>query len=192
MPAPTKLFDVANGNGAVIGGETVTRGTLIWYKDNAAKNKIEDQFAIAYYGYQATVPNPAFNPALPVDPATNPQTIANPQSKAGFFNKQLTAYIKDIVRSSQVQAAAATAAASASATCAAAIASSSTRSPRVSCPKTPRKNAWHRSRGATTARTEPRPRATVTQRSSRPGGPHRKRSSRSAVCPFKPLRNRLN
>jgi hypothetical protein len=38
MPAPNKLFDVANGNGATIGGETVVRGTLIWYKDNAAKS----------------------------------------------------------------------------------------------------------------------------------------------------------
>ncbi len=112
MPAPSKLFDISNGNGAVIGGETVTRGTLIWYKDNAAKNKVEDQFAAAY-GYQATVPNPAFNPELPVDPVTNPATIANPQSKAGFFNKQLTRYIKDIVRSAQIQTATATAAASA-------------------------------------------------------------------------------
>ena len=112
---PAKLFDVRNGNGAVIGADTYTRATIIVYKDNAAKNKVEDQFALAY-GYQATVPNPAFNSALPVDPVTNPQTIANPQSKAGFFNRQLTQYIKDVVKSSQVQAAAATAAASASAT----------------------------------------------------------------------------
>ena len=73
---------------------------------------VEDQFALAY-GYPVTVTNPAFNPALPVDPITNPQTIPNPQSKAAFMNKQLTRYIKDIVKSSQVQAAAATAAASA-------------------------------------------------------------------------------
>jgi hypothetical protein len=112
MPAPTKLFNVSNANGAVIGGETVVRGTLIWYKDNAAKNKVEDQFALAY-GYQATVINPAFNPELPVDPITNPQTIPNPQGKGVFMNKQLTAYIKDIVKASQVQAATATAAASA-------------------------------------------------------------------------------
>ena len=109
MPAPTKLFDVANGNGAVIGGETVTRGTLIWYKDNAAKNKVEDQFALAY-GYQVNIPNPLFGQN------GEPATIPNPQSKAGFFNRQLTPYIKDVVKSSQVQAAAATAAASASAT----------------------------------------------------------------------------
>lgn len=106
MPAPTKLFDVSNANGAVIGGETVVRGTLIWYKDNAAKNKVEDQFALAY-GYQATIPNPLFGQN------GEPATIPNPQSKAAFMNKQLTRYIKDIVKSSQVQAAAATAAASA-------------------------------------------------------------------------------
>ena len=108
MPAPTKLFDVANGNGAVIGGETVTRGTIIWYKDNAAKNKVEDQFALAY-GYQTTVPNPLFGQN------GEPATIPNPQSKATFFNRQLTQYIKDIVKSSQVQAAAAATAAAASA-----------------------------------------------------------------------------
>ena len=109
MPAPSKLFDVANGNGAVIGGETVTRGTLIWYKDNAAKNKVEDQFALAY-GYQETIPNPLFGQN------GQPATIPNPQSKAAFFNRKLTEYIKDIVKSSRVQAAATAAAASASAT----------------------------------------------------------------------------
>lgn len=102
MPAPTKLFDVSNANGATIGGETVVRGTLIWYKDNAAKNKVEDQFALAY-GYQATVP----------DPNNAGQTIPNPQSKGAFLNKQLTQYIRAIVKSAQVQAATATAAASA-------------------------------------------------------------------------------
>lgn len=98
MPAPTKLFDVANGNGAVISGETVTRGTLIWFRDNAAKNKVIQRFCEAY-GWTATVPDPN-NPG---------QTIPNPVSDQTFFNRQLTAYIKDIVRSQGINAAVATA-----------------------------------------------------------------------------------
>lgn len=105
MPAPTKLFDVSNGNGAVIGGETVTRGTLIWYKDNAAKDKVIERFCDAY-GYQENVPDPN-NPGA---------TIPNPQSKQTFFNRKLTQYIKDVVRSQGINAAAATAAAGAATT----------------------------------------------------------------------------
>lgn len=98
MPAPTKLFDVANGNNATISGETVTRGTLIWYKDNAAKNKVIQRFCEAY-GYQATIP----------DPNKPGQTIPNPVSDQTFFNRQLTQYIKDIVRARGINAAVATA-----------------------------------------------------------------------------------
>ena len=32
----------------------------------------------ANYGYQANIENPNFNPSLPVDPSTNPETIPNP------------------------------------------------------------------------------------------------------------------
>lgn len=109
MPAPNKLFDVANGNGAVISGETVVRGTLIWYKDNAAKDKVIDRFCAAY-GYQDTIPNPLFGQN------GQPATIPNPQSKQAFFNRQLMNYIKDVVRSQGINAAAATAAAGAATT----------------------------------------------------------------------------
>ncbi len=103
--APTKLFDVRNGNGAVIGADTYNRATIIVYRDNAAKDKVIQRFCEAY-GYQATVPNPAFNPQLPVDPVTNPQTIPNPVSNQVFFNRQLTAYIRDVVRAQGIAAAA--------------------------------------------------------------------------------------
>lgn len=42
MPAPTKLFDVGNGNGAVLSGETVDRGTLSkWQKIPPAQRRRE-------------------------------------------------------------------------------------------------------------------------------------------------------
>lgn len=101
--APTKLFDVGNGNGAVIGGNTVTRGTIIWYRDDAAKNKVIDNFCAAY-GYQDVVPNP--NAGQPGEP----DTIPNPQGKQAFFNKQVSNYIRDIVRSQAIKVASETAA----------------------------------------------------------------------------------
>lgn len=101
--APTKLFDVSNGNGVVSGGVTVARGTLIWYRDNAAKNKVIDNFCAAY-GYQETVPNP--NAGQPGEP----DTIPNPQGKQVFFNKQISNYIRDIVRSQAIKVASETAA----------------------------------------------------------------------------------
>lgn len=102
MPAPKKLFDVANGNGAVIGGETVVRGTLIWFRDNAAKNEVMDLFGRAY-GYQVNVPDPD-NPG---------QTIPNPQGIQPFFNRVLTQFIRDVVKGQKVKEAAEAAAAAA-------------------------------------------------------------------------------
>lgn len=113
--APTKLFDVRNGNGIVDNGVTQAQATYIVYKDQPAKQKVLDAFVSAY-GYQATVPNPAFDSSKPVDAQTNPQTIPNPQSKQAFFNRQLTAYIRDIVRSEAIKTAAKTASDSAATT----------------------------------------------------------------------------
>lgn len=104
MPAPTKLFSVNNGNGAVINAETATRATLIWFRDNAAKQSVIADFCDAY-GYQATVP----------DPARLGQTIPNPQSQQEFFNDQLRRYIREVIRGQRVQAAADSAGASAGA-----------------------------------------------------------------------------
>ena len=106
--APTKLFDVRNGNGIVDNSVAQPQATYIAYKDAAAKQKVLDAFATAY-GYPATVPNPAFDSSKPVDAQTNPQTIPNPQTKQAFFNRQLTAYIRDIVRSEAIKTAAKTA-----------------------------------------------------------------------------------
>ena len=93
--APTKLFDVRNGNGLTLDGVTYNRATVIVFRDNAAKNKVIQRFCEAY-GYQATVPDPN-NPG---------QTIPNPVSDQVFFNRQLTTYIKDVVRAQGIAAAA--------------------------------------------------------------------------------------
>lgn len=105
MPAPTKLFKIINGNSATIDAETVTRGTLIWYRDNAAKLRVIDNFAIAY-GYPNTVPDPV-NPGA---------TIPNPQSKQSFFTIQLYQYMRDVVRGVDIQLAQKAAADAAAAT----------------------------------------------------------------------------
>ena len=38
------------------------------------------------YGYQAQIENPNFNPSVDLDPQTNPETIANPESQSQFAN----------------------------------------------------------------------------------------------------------
>ena len=121
MPAPTKLFDVTNGNGATLNAETVTRGTLIWFRDNAAKNEVMDLFGRAY-GYQVNVPDPD-NPG---------QTIPNPQGIQPFFNRVIAQYIRDVVRGQKVKEAAEAAAAAAGST-------ADTDLPAASVDSTPRK-----------------------------------------------------
>lgn len=48
-------------------------------------------------GYQATIPNPSYNPAQPTDltavPPVNPPTIANPESKADFVERSVREYL---------------------------------------------------------------------------------------------------
>lgn len=104
MPPPTKLFRIDNGNGATINAETATRATLIWYRDNAAKQSVIDDFCDAY-GYKATI----------ADPARPGQMIPNPVSQQEFFNDQLRRYIREVIRGQRVQAAANSAGASAGA-----------------------------------------------------------------------------
>lgn len=92
---PTKLFDVRSGNGVVDTGVTYPRATVVVFKDNTSKDALIDAFA-AEYSYQAIVPNPAI-------PG---QTMANPQSKQGFFNEKLSVYLKDIYKAHKTKAAA--------------------------------------------------------------------------------------
>lgn len=86
--APTKLFDVKNGNGIVDNGVAQAQATYVVYRDANAKTAIIQAFCDAY-GYQATI---------------NGQP--NPQSKQAFFNQQITHYIKDVYRAQLVKTAA--------------------------------------------------------------------------------------
>jgi hypothetical protein len=92
MPAPVKLFDVANGNGVVNSGETVARGTLVWYRDDAAKNKVIDAVC-ATNGYADVV-------------AEAQRRNTTPPAKQVFFNRVLTDFLRAAVRSVEVNAAA--------------------------------------------------------------------------------------
>jgi len=47
----------------------------------------------ANYGYQAEIPNPSFDPELPVDPSTNPENVPNPESAFQFANRMARDYL---------------------------------------------------------------------------------------------------
>lgn len=88
---PAKLFDVRNGNAIVDSGVTYPRATVIIFKDNASKDAMIDAFA-AEYNYHETI-----------------NGAPNPQSKQAFMNTKITAYLKDVYKASQGNAAAKTA-----------------------------------------------------------------------------------
>lgn len=83
---PTKLFDVRNGNGAVLSGVTYTDATLIPYKDAASKQAVIDAFCDRF----------GFVPG-------------GPQTKQQFFNAQVTNYIRQVYREQKAASAAAAA-----------------------------------------------------------------------------------
>lgn len=79
--APTKLFDVRNGNGIVDGGVVQAQAVYIAFQDNAAKQKVID--ALCDVGnYDA------------LDPATRP-------SKQAFALRELQNHLKDVIRESR-------------------------------------------------------------------------------------------
>jgi len=49
----------------------------------------------ANYGYQINIPNPNFNPSLPIDPTTNPETITNPETPNKFANRMTRNFIME-------------------------------------------------------------------------------------------------
>lgn len=90
---PTRLFDVRNGNGLTENSVTYNRATYIAFKDNAAKDAVIDAIC-AMGGYQATVPNPAYDPKV----QGSQPTIANPQTKQQFYNKRIEQFLRDNYR----------------------------------------------------------------------------------------------
>jgi len=69
---------------------------------NAVATRILDAFALEF-NYPDNIPNPAFDPQLPVNPAANPAEVPNPQSKADFFLDQIRDYIKRTVLTQEEQ-----------------------------------------------------------------------------------------
>tara|TARA_R110002012_G_scaffold114455_1_gene261206 strand:+ start:28 stop:321 length:294 start_codon:yes stop_codon:yes gene_type:complete len=49
----------------------------------------------ANYGYQANIPNPNFNPSLPVDASTNPESIPNPETSNKFANRMTRNFLME-------------------------------------------------------------------------------------------------
>mgnify|MGYP001426612663 FL=1 len=47
----------------------------------------------ANYGYEPQIDNPNWNPSLPVDPETNPQKVANPETQSQFANRMTRDYL---------------------------------------------------------------------------------------------------
>lgn len=90
---PTRLFAVRNGNGLTESGTTYTRATYIAFKDNTSKDALIDAVC-AMGGYQATVPNPAYDPNV----EGSQPTIPNPQTKQQFFNKRIEQFLRDNYR----------------------------------------------------------------------------------------------
>ena len=69
---------------------------------------VRNAFADAYR-YQAIIANPDFDPELPVDPVTNPETIDNPETKHQFFKRQVRQYVREVTKSFQAKSAGETA-----------------------------------------------------------------------------------
>jgi hypothetical protein len=90
---PTRLFDVRNGNGLTIDSVTHNHATYIAFKDKASKDAMIDAIC-AMGGYQATVPNPAYDPNV----GGSQPTIANPQTKQQFYNKRIEQFLRDNYR----------------------------------------------------------------------------------------------
>lgn len=82
--APTKLFDVRNGNGIVDGGVAQPQATYIVFRDAAAKTAVIDALC-DQCNYDA------------LDPATRP-------SKQAFANREIQFWLRDKVRASREKA----------------------------------------------------------------------------------------
>jgi hypothetical protein len=67
------------------------------FADDALASEIRNAYA-KQFDYQDNVANPSYNPALPIDPVTNPVTIANPETKAQFRDRIIKREIKNCVK----------------------------------------------------------------------------------------------
>ena len=90
---PTRLFDARNGNGLTLDSVTYNHATYIAFKNKASKDAMIDAIC-AMGGYQATVPNPAYDPNV----EGSQPTIANPQTKQQFYTKRIEQFLRDNYR----------------------------------------------------------------------------------------------
>ena len=60
--------------------------------DDADVNRVISAMC-ANYGYEAEINNPNWNPSLPTDPETNPETIPNPETQSQFANRMTRDYL---------------------------------------------------------------------------------------------------
>ena len=73
-------------------------------------NRVMDAVG-ANYNWEETIANPDFDPSQPVDPTTNPETIANPENKFVFTNRMVRKFLSDHVQAHEINIAKAAAAA---------------------------------------------------------------------------------
>lgn len=55
------------------------------------------------FGYEDQIFNPAFNPELPSDPDTNPQTIPNPENKTQFAKRMNMMWLKKVYQQGMIK-----------------------------------------------------------------------------------------
>ena len=62
--------------------------------DDADVNRVISAMC-ANYGYQAQIENPSFDPSLPIDADTNPETIPNPETQSQFANRKTRDFLME-------------------------------------------------------------------------------------------------
>ena len=62
--------------------------------DNADVGRVISAMC-ANYGYQAQIENPSFDPSLPIDAYTNPETIPNPETQSQFANRKTRDFLME-------------------------------------------------------------------------------------------------
>ena len=64
-------------------------------------NRVMDAVA-SNYGWEENVQNPNFDPNQPEDPATNPETIQNPENKYVFTNRIVRQFLSEHVAAYEI------------------------------------------------------------------------------------------
>ena len=57
-----------------------------------------EEYMVYAEGYTDEIPNENYDPQLPVDPVTNPETVPNPKTKLEFLNEVARRVLKDYLK----------------------------------------------------------------------------------------------